>query len=268
MYVTQDTFVRSSLAGRLRGTSTFGILVVSVVFHSRFAMVNKKAIALMEQGGATPVVPRVGNVNAKPVYRVETVHTTTHRMQVGSYNMKTRVFLACLGLVLLGLVGGGVWLALLNKDPTVSFEDFELTKFNPTYTFGYPTGLTLGYDTRLIIDNSDGFLEVTVAPATIELYYREEKKIDEDEWKGVVIPAKGSVPTVISHEKAWGLTDLPLLGTLLVDWAATGKDLEFHVKTNLDVSAFLYKRTFKIDCKAVIKGRTLTEKPTMTCTRE
>ena len=49
------------------------------------------------------------------------------------------------------------------------------------------------------------------------------------------------------HEKAWGVTDLPLLGTLLVDWAATGKDLEFHIKTNLDVSAFLYKKTFKIE---------------------
>ena len=156
-----------------------------------------------------------------------------------------------------------VQFALLKKDPAVTFKDFHITKFNIE-----TLGLTLAYDTRLIIDNTASPLKVTVAPAIIELYYGQEMKIDQTDWDGVVIPAEGRVPTTITHEKKWGLADLPLLATLLADWAKPNKDLEFHIKTTLDVRVSMYRKTQKIDCLAVVKGRSLTEKPVMTCTSE
>jgi hypothetical protein len=149
--------------------------------------------------------------------------------------------------------------ALSYRDPKVSYNDFQLTTFDPSTSV-----LKLGWNCHLAIDNSANGFHMTTKPAKIFLNYGEDTNLDVVDLNPIELKAGRTVIETISHTTELSILDIPTFFKIAADWIAR-KDLEFHLKADLDVKVLFVEKLAKIDCSVVVKGRSLNLKQKMKC---
>ena len=191
----------------------------------------------------------------------------TRKAKSGFCTLRKIAACACLSFIL--SLAFLIFSVAFYKDPKVSYNDFEFTSFEVKTFLTLPVGLKIGWKCHLTVDNTENMYGLKTEATKIFLLYGknegdDQKNIDTVDFGAVNLKARESVIETIEHTHNWSIKDIPKLVQMGIDWSS-GKDLEYHIKTDMPVSVLFVKKLVKIDCSVIVKGGSLKVKQKMKC---
>ena len=219
---------------------------------------NVRAVQLMEKGTAK----KQKVVVKKTVTKTTTRYARSKRCAICNFR-RLGACIVCVAIIIVAVLGG---LVLSYKDPKVSYNDFEFTRFDVEMLpiLNIPYKLKVAWDCHFTLDNSDNAFHMSTEPTKVYLKYGKDTTIDEVDLQALELKASSSVIETVSHSRDWEIKDIPNIVSMAADWLA-GKDMEYHLMTDLKTKVLFVQKDVKIDCSVIIKGRSLSLKQKMKC---
>ena len=219
---------------------------------------NVRAVQLMEKGTAK----KQKVVVKKTVTKTTTRYARSKRCAICNFR-RLGACIVCVAIIIVAVLGG---LVLSYKDPKVSYNDFEFTRFDVEMLpiLNIPYKLKVAWDCHFTLDNSDNAFHKSTEPTKVYLKYGKDTTIDEVDLQALELKAASSVIETVSHSRDWEIKDIPNIVAMAGDWLA-GKDMEYHLMTDLKTKVLFVQKDVKIDCSVIIKGRSLSLKQKMKC---
>ena len=217
-----------------------------------------RAVQLMEKGTAKK--QRV--VVKRTVTKTTTRYARSKRCAVCNLR-RLAASIACVVIIIVAVLGG---LALSYKDPKISYNDFEFTRFDVETIpiLNIPYKLKITWDCHFTMDNRENSFQMSTEPTKVYLKYGKDTTIDEVDLQALELKAASSVIETVSHSRDWEIKDIPNIVAMAADWLA-GKDMEYHLMTDLKTKVLFVQKDVKIDCSVIVKGRSLSLKQKMKC---